>query len=177
VDVHDVDQEDFLHSGPDGIEQRDWWTRFEDVAAVSRSSRRVPQAHQSPRVARCSVRAPSSSRRRTRPVRATTVPVPGSTEVACGDCIRLYIRTLARQPDLGVGCWKLGEDGAFKRFPEPTRRAEAWARRRAGPRRDGWRPSVMFGLVASRGSDSKPDPVRQVTWLLVARVLPRQHQG
>ena len=34
VDINGVDEEGFLHSGPDGIEQRTWWTRFEDVAGV-----------------------------------------------------------------------------------------------------------------------------------------------
>jgi len=34
VDINGVDEEGFLHSGPDGTEQRDWWTRFEDVAAL-----------------------------------------------------------------------------------------------------------------------------------------------
>jgi hypothetical protein len=35
VDINAVDDEGFLHGGPDGIEQRDWWTRFESVAALA----------------------------------------------------------------------------------------------------------------------------------------------
>jgi hypothetical protein len=35
VDINAVDDEGFLHSGPEGIEQRDWWTRFEDVKALA----------------------------------------------------------------------------------------------------------------------------------------------
>lgn len=35
VDINGVDDEGFLHSGPDGIRQRDWWTRFEDVAVLA----------------------------------------------------------------------------------------------------------------------------------------------
>jgi hypothetical protein len=34
VDIHSVDSEGFLHSGPDGIEPAHWWTRFEEVTSV-----------------------------------------------------------------------------------------------------------------------------------------------
>jgi len=35
VDINSVDDEGFLHSGPDGIEQASWWTRFEGVCALA----------------------------------------------------------------------------------------------------------------------------------------------
>jgi len=35
VDINAVDDEGFLHSGPDGIEQRFWWTRFEDIKSIN----------------------------------------------------------------------------------------------------------------------------------------------
>jgi hypothetical protein len=35
VDINGVDDEGFLHSGPNGTEQREWWTRFESVAALA----------------------------------------------------------------------------------------------------------------------------------------------
>lgn len=34
VDIAAVDDEGFLHSGPDGAEPRGWWTRFESVLLV-----------------------------------------------------------------------------------------------------------------------------------------------
>ena len=34
VGINAVDNEGFLHSGPDGIEQRYWWTRFESITAL-----------------------------------------------------------------------------------------------------------------------------------------------
>ena len=34
VDVGSVDDEGFLHSGPDGIDQKYFWTRFESVTLV-----------------------------------------------------------------------------------------------------------------------------------------------
>jgi hypothetical protein len=34
VDVAGVDNEGFLHSWPEGIEPRGWWTRFESVKLV-----------------------------------------------------------------------------------------------------------------------------------------------
>ncbi len=34
VDVSSVDDEGFLHSGPDGIETEFYWTRFENVVSV-----------------------------------------------------------------------------------------------------------------------------------------------
>ena len=34
VDVHSVDDEGFLHSGPDGIDPASYWTRFESVTLV-----------------------------------------------------------------------------------------------------------------------------------------------
>ena len=34
VDVGSVDDEGFLHSGPDGGDSRDFWTRFESVKSL-----------------------------------------------------------------------------------------------------------------------------------------------
>jgi hypothetical protein len=34
VDVHSVDDEGVLHSGPDGIEPAYYWTRFESITNV-----------------------------------------------------------------------------------------------------------------------------------------------
>ena len=34
VDVGSVDDEGFLHSGPDGGDPRDFWTRFESVKSL-----------------------------------------------------------------------------------------------------------------------------------------------
>ena len=35
VDINAVDDEGFLHSGPDGIEQQFWWTRLEDIKSIN----------------------------------------------------------------------------------------------------------------------------------------------
>jgi hypothetical protein len=35
VDVHSVDDEGFLHSGPGGVEPAHWWTRFDSVVHVA----------------------------------------------------------------------------------------------------------------------------------------------
>jgi hypothetical protein len=34
VTIDNVDQEGFLHSGPDGTEPKGYWTRFEDVTGI-----------------------------------------------------------------------------------------------------------------------------------------------
>jgi hypothetical protein len=34
VDVHSVDDEGCLHSGPEGIDPAYWWTRFESIIDV-----------------------------------------------------------------------------------------------------------------------------------------------
>ena len=34
VDVNSVDDEGFLHSGPEGAGQKYWWTRFEHVKTI-----------------------------------------------------------------------------------------------------------------------------------------------
>jgi hypothetical protein len=34
VDVHSVDDEGCLHSGPDGAEPAGWWTRFDSIIDV-----------------------------------------------------------------------------------------------------------------------------------------------
>ena len=36
VDISSVDEEGFLHSGPDGIDPHGFWTRFEGVTLVER---------------------------------------------------------------------------------------------------------------------------------------------
>lgn len=42
VDVAAVDDEGFLHSGPDGIEPAMWWTRFISIRHVENSVARYP---------------------------------------------------------------------------------------------------------------------------------------
>jgi hypothetical protein len=34
VDIHSVDDEGVMHSGPDGIEPAHWWTRFDSISDV-----------------------------------------------------------------------------------------------------------------------------------------------
>jgi hypothetical protein len=34
VDVHSVDDEGFLHSGPNGVDPEYYWTRFDSVVAI-----------------------------------------------------------------------------------------------------------------------------------------------
>lgn len=34
VDVSSVDEEGFVHSGPDGVEPQHYWTRFESIVTV-----------------------------------------------------------------------------------------------------------------------------------------------
>lgn len=34
IDVNSVDDEGFLHSGPEGAGQKHWWTRFEHVKSI-----------------------------------------------------------------------------------------------------------------------------------------------
>jgi hypothetical protein len=34
VDINAVDQDGFLHSGPEGAGQAYWWTRYEDVKFI-----------------------------------------------------------------------------------------------------------------------------------------------
>ena len=34
VDVHSVDDEGCLHSGPDGVDPAGWWTRFDSISHV-----------------------------------------------------------------------------------------------------------------------------------------------
>jgi len=34
VDVHSVDDEGCLHSGPDGVEPAGWWTRFDSITDI-----------------------------------------------------------------------------------------------------------------------------------------------
>jgi len=34
VDVHSVDDEGCLHSGPNGVEPASWWTRFDSITDV-----------------------------------------------------------------------------------------------------------------------------------------------
>jgi hypothetical protein len=38
VDISSVDEEGFLHSGPDGIDPHGFWTRFEGVTLVEREN-------------------------------------------------------------------------------------------------------------------------------------------
>jgi hypothetical protein len=37
VDVHSVDDEGCLHSGPDGVDPAGWWTRFDSITDVQSS--------------------------------------------------------------------------------------------------------------------------------------------
>jgi hypothetical protein len=41
VSVHSVDQEGFLHSGPDGTDPTQFWTRFEGVKLIEIDSTSV----------------------------------------------------------------------------------------------------------------------------------------
>ena len=38
VDVSSIDDEGFLHSGPDGVDPQGFWTRFEGVKLVKRET-------------------------------------------------------------------------------------------------------------------------------------------
>jgi hypothetical protein len=41
VDVHSVDDEGCLHSGPDGIEPAGWWTRFDSISDVQPDEQQI----------------------------------------------------------------------------------------------------------------------------------------